>query len=76
MYKGVWDRLPVVYNWKPYWGYNEGIKILHFHGLKVENIERALRGEELEPVLRRMWESNPVGYKKFYDLAIGYERFV
>jgi lipopolysaccharide biosynthesis glycosyltransferase len=73
MYKGVWDRLPVVYNWKPYWGFNEGIKILHFHGLKVENIERALRGEELEPVLKRMWESNPVEYKKFYDLAIGYE---
>ena len=33
-------------------------------------------GEELEPVLRRMWESSPIEYKKFYDLAIGYERFV
>lgn len=26
--------LPLEYNWKPYWGYNEKAKIIHFHGIK------------------------------------------
>ena len=27
-------RLPIEYNWKPYWGINENAKIIHFHGPK------------------------------------------
>ena len=28
------ERLPIEFNWKPYWGYNENAKIIHFHGMK------------------------------------------
>lgn len=30
----LWDRLPAELNWKPYWRYNPGAKIIHFHGPK------------------------------------------
>lgn len=36
-YKNKWDNLPIEYNWKPYWGYNEDAKIIHFHGPKPEH---------------------------------------
>lgn len=29
-----WDKLPVEFNWKPYWGKNDSAKIIHFHGPK------------------------------------------
>lgn len=40
LFKDEFEKLPLEYNWKAYWGYNENIKILHFHGLKPnEDIE-------------------------------------
>lgn len=38
-FKGRWDRLPIEYNWKPYWGYNPEAKIVHFHGPKPFHVE-------------------------------------
>jgi hypothetical protein len=32
--KPLWDRLPLEFNWKPYWGENDAAKIIHFHGPK------------------------------------------
>jgi hypothetical protein len=29
-----WDRLPIEFNWKPYWGDYSSAKIVHFHGPK------------------------------------------
>lgn len=29
-----WDKLPVEFNWKPYWKENSNAKIIHFHGPK------------------------------------------
>jgi len=34
LYKGKVSKLPIEYNWKPYWGYNPDAKIIHFHGPK------------------------------------------
>lgn len=28
------DELPLIYNWKPYWGKNDDAKIIHYHGMK------------------------------------------
>lgn len=28
------ELLPLEYNWKPYWGYSESARIIHFHGIK------------------------------------------
>jgi len=32
------NKLPLLYNWKPYWGINEKAKIIHFHGIKPINV--------------------------------------
>jgi hypothetical protein len=34
-YNKVSTLLPDTYNWKPYWGYNKDVAILHTHGLKI-----------------------------------------
>lgn len=31
---GLHQILPLKYNWKPYWGFNDDATIVHFHGLK------------------------------------------
>lgn len=33
-YAGRWDRLPLEFNWKPYWGDASQARIVHFHGPK------------------------------------------
>jgi hypothetical protein len=33
-HRNGWDRLPIEYNWKPYWGDYSSAKIIHFHGPK------------------------------------------
>lgn len=38
LYKGIFDKLPLEYNWKPYWGINSDSKIIHFHGPKPKSI--------------------------------------
>lgn len=73
MYKGRWSKLPPEYNWKPYWGMNSDAKIVHFHGLKVENIERIMNGMEVQPIQKSMYDKQPEAYQKFYGLAIGFE---
>lgn len=73
MYKGRWDRLAPEYNWKPYWGLNPNAKIVHFHGIKVENIERVFRGESVQPIQAKLFGKAPEAYKEFYELAIKYE---
>jgi lipopolysaccharide biosynthesis glycosyltransferase len=36
-YYNLYEELDYHYNYKPYWGPAEGIKIIHFHGPKPEN---------------------------------------
>lgn len=74
LYKGRWDRLPIEYNWKPYWGLNKNAKIIHFHGLKIENIERIMQGQIIEPILSNMFRKEPLAYNELYKLAVSYER--
>jgi len=73
LYKGRWDRLPIEYNWKPYWGYNKDARIVHFHGIKVENIERVIRGEKVQPIQQQLYDKDPEAYKGYYGLAVGFE---
>lgn len=60
-----WERLPAIYNWKPYWGAFEHAKILHFHGPKPALIERWLRNEpgEQPPLIQRLLDTNPEGMR-------------
>jgi lipopolysaccharide biosynthesis glycosyltransferase len=34
VYGDRYTPLPEEYNWKPYWGVNDGAKVIHFHGPK------------------------------------------
>ncbi len=35
LYKDDFEKLPLEYNWKPYWGINDNAIIIHIHGLKL-----------------------------------------
>lgn len=74
LYKGRWDRLAPEYNWKPYWGLNPNAKIVHFHGIKVENIERILKGELVQPIQAKLFGKSPEGYKFYHTLAVRFEK--
>lgn len=71
LYKGNIDKLPLVYNWKPYWGINENSKIIHFHGAKPRIVEPEWRYNLNEIKIIR--NKNIVGYNhydKIFNLYI------
>jgi hypothetical protein len=43
-YRGHWEKLDPVFNWKPYWKFNPNAAILHFHGPKIDAIEAIAAG--------------------------------
>lgn len=43
-YRGAWDRLDPVLNWKPYWGPLDRAAILHFHGAKLQALRMIMDG--------------------------------
>jgi hypothetical protein len=43
-YRGHWDRLDPRLNWKPYWDFNPGAALLHFHGPKFSQIDAIANG--------------------------------
>jgi hypothetical protein len=63
-FRDQWDRLPVEYNWKPYWGYSPDAKIIHWHGPKPEHVEALVRGEEAHPnpEIREIFDWAPDSY--------------
>jgi hypothetical protein len=75
-YKGKWSRLNPAYNWKPYWGVNSAARIVHFHGAKIENIEKILANklQGVPEVCVRMFRSNPEAYRTYGNLAKRFEK--
>ncbi len=71
-YKGRWDPLSPVYNWKPHWGEQPRARIVHFHGPKPEAARKLLQDAEYrsnDPVFQtwRHW---------FFVAPKGYEHYV
>jgi lipopolysaccharide biosynthesis glycosyltransferase len=64
VYSGKIDKLPVEYNWRPYWGINEKSKIIHFHGAKPRSVEPEWRYNL--PEIKRLRDRNEEGYE-FYN---------
>lgn len=54
-------RLPLAYNWKPYWGENPDAKIIHFHGPKPHSIFRIINGEPVPEIYQRLFARNRFG---------------
>ena len=83
LFKNKWDRLPLEYNWKPGWGYNEKAVVLHFHGPKPKDIEsyfnKTLQNVKIDvPVdgtelYRNLIERDIEAYKKYLDIYNGIE---
>lgn len=70
-YKNKWDHLPIVYNWKPYWGINNDAIIIHFHGPKPFHLERIFMKQGLQNVhiyhqlLHQL--NNNIDWKKYIE---------
>ncbi|UUX49981.1 hypothetical protein NUH88_21655 [Nisaea acidiphila] len=74
-FKDNWDRLPITWNWKPYWGLNDEAVVLHFHGPKYETIKFLIDGGE-EQVVHEAWQTlfdhNPEAYERYLRMAESY----
>jgi len=63
LYNKKFTRLPIEYNWKPYWGINHDAKIIHFHGAKPRSAE-PLERYNLE-VIKDIRSINIEGYEHY-----------
>ena len=69
LYKNQYNKLPLEYNWKPYWGINQNAKIIHFHGIKPnENVINKI--PFLIEMLSKYESANSYFY--YYDLYSEY----
>lgn len=65
-YFDQWDRLPSVYNWKPYWGKNDHAVIVHFHGVKPQDAySTLLSGDHPDPTVKNLVDLNTFGYTHY-----------
>jgi hypothetical protein len=45
VYRGHWDQLDPLFNWKPYWPQERRATILHFHGPKLNGLQMIANGD-------------------------------
>jgi len=62
------DKLPIEYNWKPYWGVSDTAHIVHFHGPKPQHAIEMLAAEENDFYgLRSLFNLNTEAYRYYLD---------
>lgn len=68
-YTGKWDNLPLEMNWKPYWGENANISILHWHGPKPEIILDKIIDPSIKlyPSWEGLYSRNTSAYHYFFE---------
>jgi hypothetical protein len=66
LYKNKIDKLPIEYNWKPYWGISDNSKIVHFHGAKPKSVEPEWRYNL--PEIKSLRETNKSGYDYYNNI--------
>lgn len=61
--------LPDIYNWKPYWGYNEDAVIVHWHGPKPQTIGRLLDGtiQNTHGAWQPLFEADKPAYRHYLN---------
>lgn len=69
-YRGRYSEIPREYNWRPYWGKNNGASIIHFHGPKPEQAEEldAGRAGNIPQPLIDLWKLDPLAYRYYSDM--------
>jgi len=66
-YAGKIARLPLEYNWKPYWGESSSARIVHFHGLKPvqrQLLKSTLRADQ--EILLELYKRNMQTYERMF----------
>jgi hypothetical protein len=69
-YRGAWSGLLPEYNWKPYWGVNQGAPVIHFHGPKPPAIRKLVAdpGYGAPDVWRQLYFQDPESYVHYLHL--------
>lgn len=81
-YKGQWENLEPEYDWKPWWGFNQEAKIVHFSGPKPKEIPPLLMkpaGEEeteRQKINRFVVQQDPESYRRYLKIWKDYERLI
>lgn len=74
-YYNRFSELNPKFNHRPYYGINKDAQIVHFHGLKITNVEYVLKnGFSPEPIYDTLYRKNPAAYKYYYSLFKSYEK--
>lgn len=73
-YTSKWDKLPLEYNWKPYWGFNEDALIVHFHGPKIHQVRAIMDGktDRIPEVLIGLFKRDPEAYDRYLAVVEEY----
>jgi lipopolysaccharide biosynthesis glycosyltransferase len=59
-YRGLWEDLPLTYNWKPYWGINESASIIHYHGIQPDRMVKCIYDpSKLPPIIFKLYQKMP-----------------
>lgn len=73
-FRDRYTRLPALYNWKAYWGFNPDAIILHLHGPKFHVARRLCMGDDsgVPPGHVRLWKKNPDAYQLYEQIYMRY----
>lgn len=66
VYRGRWGWLNPTMNWKPYWGENPEAVIVHFHGVKPNDVEWRLKEESIRWTRQGAWPN----FKVLWDATL------
>lgn len=64
-----WDRLPLGFNWKPYWGDPGDAGIIHFHGPKPNNPDFCIH-EHPVPLIRQLASGSYAALAEVWQAAL------
>ncbi len=62
------SKLPVIYNYKPYWGIDENAYIIHFHGCKPTTFCSDETLKNIPYTFYELYKKNPQAYDFYLDL--------
>ena len=66
-YAGRWRRLKPELNWRPYWGFSEKARIVHWHGPKPPFVRRVRQGSDIPgyDIWRGLYDRAPDSYARY-----------
>lgn len=78
-YRGKISQLDPIYNWKPYWGFHNDAKIVHWHGCKYPAAKAIITGKVEQLNFKpheNLFAMNPDGYLRYLNEFEEFKRAV